>query len=336
VESYFFRANDPRAARAVWLKATVLVPRAGPPVAEAWCIVFDGVRGRTWAGKTTVPLSAAQFAGDGPAIAIADTRWALEPDRIRLEGELAAGQVRGAGVGETAAGGGCRWSLQARALDDPHEPTALAEPLRIYPAQWMIDGGFPRAKLLTPRPALRWSGHLEVFGERIAIDDWVGMQGHNWGAEHSWEYAWGQCPFLDAQGRVHTWVEGFTGRVRVGPLVTPRLSALVVRRAAREYRFDRVFRPWTQRATLVDLRWTLAVQGAAGRARIEFSAAPERTVCLGYDNPARPRSYCLNSKLAQVRLEVWPADDEPFRCESAHGGALEFLRNAPDPRFTVV
>ena len=49
-------------------------------------------------------------------------------------------------------------------------------------------------------------------------------------------------------------------------------------------------------------------------------------VCLGYDNPDGERSYCFNSKLAEVTLEVRPADGASFTCTSAHGGALEFLR----------
>ena len=44
VESWFVRANDPAAPRAVWLKATVLTKADGTSVAEAWCSVFDGDR----------------------------------------------------------------------------------------------------------------------------------------------------------------------------------------------------------------------------------------------------------------------------------------------------
>ena len=36
VESYFLRANHPTRPLAVWLKATVLAPLKGPPVAESW------------------------------------------------------------------------------------------------------------------------------------------------------------------------------------------------------------------------------------------------------------------------------------------------------------
>ncbi len=68
------------------------------------------------------------------------------------------------------------------------------------------------------------------------------------------------------------------------------------------------------------------MRGRRGRARLEMIGSPAAMVCLGYDNPARRRSYCLNSKTARVRLEVEPEDGAPFTLASEHGGALEFLR----------
>ena len=61
VESYFWRANDPAAPRALWLKATVLAPLDGPAVAESWLIWFDGVRNRKFAAKLTWPIGSARF-----------------------------------------------------------------------------------------------------------------------------------------------------------------------------------------------------------------------------------------------------------------------------------
>jgi hypothetical protein len=45
VESYFLRANDPARPRALWLKATILAPLQGEPVAETW-LIADGERQR--------------------------------------------------------------------------------------------------------------------------------------------------------------------------------------------------------------------------------------------------------------------------------------------------
>jgi hypothetical protein len=59
-------------------------------------------------------------------------------------------------------------------------------------------------------------------------------------------------------------------------------------------------------------------------------------VCLGYRNPNDELSYCFNSKLADVLLEVTPKKGPAFRCRSAHGGALELLRREPEAGMEVV
>lgn len=78
------------------------------------------------------------------------------------------------------------------------------------------------------------------------------------------------------------------------------------------------------------------MRGPGGDAWLEMTARPEETVCLGYRNPDGRLSHCFNSKLARVRLRVNPVNEEGFSCTSEHGGALELLRNEPDPRFAVV
>lgn len=305
VESYFLRCNHPTEPKALWLKATVLVPDRGEPVAEAWIARFDGDRAS--ASKHTIPLSNATFTpGDTVHIAIGDHTFALGP---------AGGSVRGP-----------TYDLQYTAV------LGLSDALCPFPARWMIDGPFPKSKLLTPVPCARFSGTLDG----AAVTDWIGMQGHNWGKSHALEYAWGQCVFLAADGSPHALLEGFTGRIKLGPVVTPRLSALVVRRGSREYRFDRVFRPWRSTADLDGRSWTLRIRGDDGEAVLAMHAEPARMVCLGYNNPDGALSYCLNSKLARTVLRVNPVDGEGFECVSAHGGALEFLTRTPDAAFPEV
>jgi hypothetical protein len=313
VESYFLRANHPTEPRAIWLKATVLVPDAGAPVAEAWVAVFD--HDRAYAIKQTVPLARATFAsGDTVRVAIAGCTFELGPTGGHVTGTLAHGDHA------------TTWNLAYTAVPE------LSAPLCPYPSRRMIDGSFPKSKLLTPVPCARFSGTIDDE----PVTDWFGMQGHNWGKSHAFEYAWGQCVFTAADGAPHALVEGFTGRIKLGPVITPRLSSLVVRRGAREYRFDRVFRPWRQTAELDGRKWTLRIRGEDGEAVLAMHADPARMVCLGYQNPDGALSYCLNSKLAKTVLRVNPVDGEGFECASAHGGALEFLVRTPDAAFPEV
>jgi hypothetical protein len=317
VESYFFRANHPSRPLALWLKATLLAPLRGPAVAESWFTWFDGERDVTLSRRQTQPFAAARFTGDGArrfSVLAPNLGFTLE-DRGSAHGTAPTEQ------------GDVQFDL-TWAKDE----AATGAPLELLPWRALRVGPFPRSKLTTPYPSLRVSGEVQLPWGRELVSDWRGMQGHNWGREHTFEYAWGQClfPADDAM------VEGFSARVRVAGRVTPRLSALVVRRGGRTFRFDTLFDGWRQQAAVSADHWRVALRGGDGDVTLEMNAAGRPMVCLGYDNPDGARSYCFNSKLAEVTLTVRPRDAASFTCRSAHGGALELLRREPDPRFTVV
>lgn len=312
VESYFWRANDPSRPRALWLKQTILAPLKGPAVAESWFIWFDAEAKRTIAGKATQPFERARFFPD----AVTTDAMSASP--------TAPGHARGAvSTPEGDASFDLAWTVT---------PSPVARRLSILPYRLLREGPFPKAKLLTPYPSLDFTGVVTVAGERVDVGGWRGMQGHNWGKEHTFEYVWGQCLFPDDD----VMCEGFSARVKIAGGTTPRLSALVVSKGARTFRFDRLFDPWRQKASIDGDRWTLELRSDDGEASLSMDASQQPMVCLGYDNPNGERSYCLNSKLAKVSLRVRPSDDASFTVHSAHGGALEFLKRQPDPRFSRV
>ena len=312
VESWFWRANHPREPLAMWLKATILSPRDGEPVAEAWCCTFDGATGETWGQRETVPVSQASF---GPVIRVGGCEWVL-----------------GDGAGTSTGGLGDRdWDLSWTPVDGP-----LGEPLCLLPTRRLVDAPFPKNKLLTPSPTLRFDGRMR-WGDRVVpLSGWLGMQGHNWGAAHAHTYAWGQCVFTDGDGEPVAMAEGFSGRIKLGGWLTPYLSALTVRHGDRTYRFDRLVDLWNQTPSLDTDTWVLKMRGPAGEALLSMRSQREQIACLGYTNPDGHLSYCLNSKLAATTLRVNPVNEDPFECHSAHGGALEFLQRHPDPRFPQV
>lgn len=301
VESWFVRANHPSRPLALWLKITILAPVDGEPVAEAWLVAFDGENDQHHGWRETVPLDSASF----------------EPDA----------RAAGLRLGEGGAEGGVGPARVQLSF------ASQMAPLCLLPSRRLIDGPFPKSKLLTPMPWLRVSGWLELPGARWELADWEGMQGHNWGKEHAFEYAWGQCVF---PGDTPAMVEAFTARVRIAGMTTPRLSALVVRHGEREYRFDRLFDPWRQEATIGPRRWTLRLRGRDGEARLRMDAADRPIACLGYKNPDGRMSYCFNSKLADTLLEIRPKDGPELHFTSPHGGALEFLRGEPEPDLAVI
>lgn len=312
VESWFIRANDPRSPRALWLKMTILAPLHGDPVAETWFIWFDGEKGTTLAHKDTVPIAQASF--EGGAVQVARCRFDLRD----------GGSLTGA-------------------LDTKHGPVSYAldvkttaPPLSLFPYDVMLTAPFPKSKTLTPYPVLELSGEVKLPSGTMKVEGWRGSQGHNWGKEHAFEYAWGQCVFPATSEGPEVMLEGYSARVKVAGRALPRMSALVVRRGVQELRFDRTFDFFRQEATLAPRRWTVRLTGPDGEARLRMDATDRPMVCLGYRNPDDAMAYCFNSKLADVLLEVRPKKGPEFRCTSAHGGALELLKREPEPGVEVV
>lgn len=321
VESWFLRACAPNDSKAFWVKATTLTHSSTDAVAEAWCSVFDA--DETFGAKTTIPLSNATLGGVPFNAVIGTSVFDLDVANGRIAGEIENERGR------------LRWNLKFGRIDG-----ALGEPLCVLPSRTLIDAKFPKNKLLTPAPVLKFQGELEWNGRRIVVENWYGSQGHNWGARHAPEYAWGQVIFLNSKGEPFCYAEGASGRIQVGAKTSPRLSMLTVRRIEngrlREYRFDRLVDLWNQSADIAFPRWSLKVKGADGEAMIEMEALPERMVCLGYFNPNRDLSYCLNSKTSRVTLRVNPRDADGFECVSASSGALEFLQSVPEKRVQPV
>src|SRR5690606_7677405 len=171
VESYFLKANSAGGNRALWIRHTVRVPTDRPDeaVAEVWAIAFHRDNKRfPVAIKSTIPLRDA---------ALRPTPFRFEHDAGVLEIGRARGELR---TRDHSIG----WSLEFDATGPTHYP---------YPVASMYTGAFPRTKSLTPVPDTSIYGAVEVDGHRWVLSGWRGMQGHNWGPEHTGHYAWIHC-----------------------------------------------------------------------------------------------------------------------------------------------
>jgi hypothetical protein len=320
VESWFLRANDPTSPRAIWLKATVLTKTDGTRLSQAWFSVFDG--DRTEAACLDVPLDQARFddSEDQLDVVVGPLTWQIAEDSGTSHGSLEGGHHT------------VTWDLRFTRAEG-----SLGATMSLLPTARLVDAPFPKNKLLSPFPLAQFAGTVTWGEETWDLAGWHGMQGHNWGAAHSPEYAWGQCVFTDvAGGEPFAVLEAASGRIPLGPVQSPFISMLVLRCDGAEYRFDRLVDLWRQHPDVAFPRWGLQMTGADGVVDLEMTGRPEAMVCLAYQNPARATSYCLNSKTAEVRVRVRPRNGHAFELVSAHGGALEFLASAPVPEIAPV
>ncbi len=280
VESFFIKANDPKARRAVWLKLTVF---AGPQdsFGEVWGIWFDATCGHL-AAKERFPITRVLVDPERPGIGIGESA---------IEERSSYGLVRGENMRLV-------WQLAL------HDELGAYRP---FPAPWLYRSRLLSSKTTTPHPSARLEGHLELWRgadrEVIDLSSWRGMQGHNWGKRHAERYAWSHCnQFEGVQGP--TFFEAFAAQVRVAGMLTPPLSLGRLVLDGQTYRFD-TFK--SLRPVVAEFQpgfWRFVLRGPSGELAGRVESDPEHTLGLHYANPDGPVSYCLNSKLARLSLEL--------------------------------
>lgn len=298
-ESWFQRANHPTRPLAFWIRYTIFSPagRPGDAVGELWAIAFDGERSRVVAVKEVHPLAKCELSRERLAVRISGSTL----DHQGLEG------------GARHAGHDVRWALRYEG-DEP--------PLLLLP-QGLYDTALPKAKALVGTPLARFEGRLEVDGEPLPIDGWVGSQNHNWGRQHTDQYAWGQVAGFDDDPTA--FLELSTARIKMGPLWTPYLTPLVLRQGGREHALNGVGQALRAHGRFRPFEWRFSSHGPDVRIEGKITASARDVVALRYDNPPGGHKICLNTKLAACELLVERAGEKPLRLETEHRAAFEIL-----------
>ena len=311
VESYFLKANDPNARRAIWLKTTIYASGrangagAAHAVAEAWAIAFDGDRGHV-AVKMSLPFERASFDPRGLDVNVGGV--VLRPHETH--GAIDAGGRKVA------------WDLSLASDGLPFVP---------YPHAWMYEGKLPSTKTVSPFPDLRATGWVTVNGERWDLDRWPGILGHNWGTRHAPLYAWGHCNvWKDEEGRPLNELvfEGMSGSIKAGPVLSPLLTVLCLRWRGVNYYLNAALDLVTNTAEITPRRWRFEGRDRYITLRGEMWATSDDFVGLYYENPTGPPTHCLNSKLADARLEMEVMGRAPLVATS-RAAALEIGTTDP-------
>ncbi|MFA5940873.1 MAG: hypothetical protein WC809_16065 [Sinimarinibacterium sp.] len=297
-ESWFLRANHPQRKQAFWIRYTLFSPKDRPQdaIGELWCVASDGERGRLYAGKREVPIADCAFASRGLDVRIGSA-------------QLKSGEL----TGDVAAPHAMRWNLRYAGGGAP----AVFLPERYY------DAPFPKAKAVTPRPFVRFSGTLVVDGETWAIDDWIGSENHNWGSKHTDTYAWGQVVGFD--NAPDAFLELITARIKLGPVWTPRLTILLLRLDGHDHRLNTIWQGLRAQGRWDYFHWAFDSAAPGIRIHGHISATPQDFVGLTYYNPPGGSHTCLNSKIAACAVTVERDSLPTVTLTTAHRAAFEIL-----------
>lgn len=301
-ESWFLRANHPHAPQALWIRYTQFIPADGrrAPLGELWAIWFDDRE--IVAVKEEVPLEQCRFARGHLDVSIGPAWWR---DRT-LRGEASRN------------GHSLRWHLHY----DEGGPPLLTLPARLY------NTPLPKAKLLVTRPQVHVDGVVEVDGTPWHLEHWPGSENHNWGSRHTDRYAWGQVAAFDNEP--DAFLECATAQVKIGPVMSPKLSIAVLCLGDEELAFNHIGTAFRARGDYDFFRWDLTTRHGDARLEVTMEAPRERFAALTYFNPPGGNKTCLNSKLAACRVVLERRGEPALELVSEHGAAFEILTDRDD------
>ncbi len=289
VESYFVKFTSPDAQRSLWLRWTILADGRNAPRAEIWAIAFR--RGhRHVVAKRSMKLNATEMLG---------TPGRLSFDTATFDGSHAEGTVEG--------GDAC---IQFDVKLFPR-----IGPLRQYPFEWMYRASVPEVKFTTPIPDAIADGWYEVDGARIDVTGWRAMHGHNWGSRNSNRYAW--CHAAGFDGADDVVFEHGSARLFKAGLELPWLGVGFLFIDGAWVRFDAPRTIGASRSRVRIMEWSFELEQGDWRVRGTASATPDLVVGLHYWNPNAPTTYCLNSKLARLELDVTGPRGQRRLCTNA-------------------
>jgi hypothetical protein len=294
-ESFYLKACRPDGGLGVWIRHTVHKRPRAEPTASLWFTLFDDQASGPAAVKATFPSTELS---------------AVEGSYIRVDGAvLEPGRARG-----EISPNGLEASWELAFTDD-------GEPLRHLPYGWMYRAPLPRTKFLSPYPGATFTGTLDVAGRRIEVDDWPGMIGHNWGAEHAERWTWVQGARLD--GARHSYFDMAAGKIKLGPWTTPWVANGVLVLEGEPHRLgglDRV-RDTEIRDAPTSCEFELPGKDLSVRGRV--GSKDTNFVAWVYADPDGGEHNTLNCSISDLELTVDGPRGESRRIETPGAAAYE-------------
>ena len=306
-ESFYLKAAAPEGGRAIWIRHTVHKRPGEEPTGAVWMTWFDADRPHPVAAKHQV--GAAEVA-------------VPEKTYIRVaDSEIAPGRVQGV----VDDGVGASWSLRFKDNGGP---------LHHFPAQWMYERPLPRTKLLSPHPCASFDGILEVDGERIALEAWPGMVGHNWGAEHAESWIWIHGATIGDDGS-RGYVDIGAGRVKLGPVLTPwAINGEIMHRGER-LRVGGLGRQLKSKVDAQPTHCTFTVAGEKLLARGSVTGPRDQFVAWVYADPVGPEHHSLNCSIADLVVDVERRGSKDLEVRVDGGASYEFGTRRTDHGIPV-
>jgi len=316
-EVWYLKVNDPAANRALWLRFTLLISANGfRRVAETWAVHFQRTASKEvtkLAWKQTHDLKSFSSPQDG-SIRVGDC-------------ELSAKRTHGS---ITSKGRAITWDLS---LQDGHTAS-----FNLVPSA-LSRSGIVKNTALTLTEDLRFSGSVEIDGEKYEWKNAAGMQAHLSGPKNGHSWVWGHCNlFVDGQGKpVPFLFEGLSAKARLfGSIPSPRLSTFFFHYEGQPYRFNTLWDALRVKSSSSLTEWNFQADRDDLSFRGKASAELKDFAGLAYEDTNGSLLYCANSKLSNLEIHVYRRGKLESTVYSNGTAAFEVVTREKNPYVPIL
>jgi hypothetical protein len=276
-ESFYLKLTQPGGGRAVWIRHTVHKRPGEQPTCALWFVLFDA--------EAAGPRATKRQYG-------ADELGAPPGSYIRVA-DASLGDGRANGRIETPALD-ASWDLN---FSDDHEP------FHHLPRDFLYRAPLPKTKFLSPYPDALFDGGIELDGERIDVDGWRGMIGHNWGAEHAERWVWIQGSGFEG-GSPEDYFDMAVGRIKVGGKTTPWVGNAMLMLDGKPHRLGGFGHIPSTQVSEEPTGASFELKGKGIALSGSVRAPAKDFVAWVYADPVGPEHNTLNCSISDLELRV--------------------------------
>ena len=296
-ESFYLKLVQPGGGRGAWIRHTVHKRPGEQATCALWFVLFD-------ASATGPRVTKRQF-GAG--------ELAAGPDTYIRVADAALTDGRATGRVETTALD-ASWDLT---FEDSHEP------FHHLPRDFLYRTSLPKTKFLSPYPDAVFNGRLELDGERIEVEDWRGMIGHNWGAEHAERWVWVQGSGFEGHSP-EDYFDMAVGRIKVGGATTPWVGNAMLMLDGQAHRLGGFGHIPSTQVSEEPTGARFELKGSGAKVRGSVHAPAKDFVAWIYADPVGPAHNTLNCSISDLELHVELDGRPPETLRVSGAAAYEF------------
>jgi hypothetical protein len=276
-ESFYLKLTQPGGGRAAWIRHTVHKRPGEAATCALWFVLFDADAAGPRATKRQ--FGADELAADaGTYIRIADAT-------------LTDGRATGRVVTDAL---DASWDLT---FSDEHEA------FHHLPRDFLYRAPLPKTKFLSPYPDAVFDGQIELDGERIEVEGWRGMIGHNWGAEHAERWVWVQGSGFEGRSP-EDYFDMAVGRIKVAGRTTPWVGNAMLMLDGTAHRLGGFGHVPSTEVTESPTGASFELKGKGVKLSGSVSAPAKDFVAWVYADPVGPEHNTLNCSISDLELQV--------------------------------